>query len=193
MNLFVWIKNQGEYALALALFATVAGIAAAGLAYGWEGLAAVVAGSLALWVGPWPRLARTLGRRIDDWLFRPGPPKPARYAHERAPRRTRRQAPAHLLPYDRLKIRYGEHVAALLVFASGMGLIVLAAAVWALGTAWGLNNPGSKAIATLFFGGICVFALWRPDVEWVAEEDRSHTDDDIWTHKVSLDLDISRL
>jgi hypothetical protein len=50
-----------------------------------------------------------------------------------------------------------------------MGLIVLAAAVWALGTAWGLNNPGSKAAATLFFGGIGVFALWRPDVQWYTE------------------------
>jgi hypothetical protein len=170
MSFYAWIKRN-EYALSLALVATVAGISVAGLAYGWTGLAAGLAVGLILWLTPWHRLVAAFVRWLGAWLFVPdAAPKRVQLAHERLPRRVRRRVPDHLLPYDRLKIRYGEHVAALLVFASGMGLIVLAAAVWALGTAWGLNNPGSKAAATLFFGGIGVFALWRPDVEWVAEE-----------------------
>jgi len=175
MNFYAWTGNRlGGHAQALMIFANAVGIGAAGLAFGWPGLAAAVAASLALWLGPWPRLARACGRKLDAWLFEP---ETARLAHERPPRRSKRRGDAHLPLYYRIKNRHGEHAAALLVGATGLGVIALAVAVWALGAAWGLNNPGSKAAATLLFGGILAVALWRPDLEW-----KDICDDNDWWH-----------
>ena len=167
MNTYAWTRQRlGEYALALTLVANVAGLGAAGLVYGWIGLAAAMAASLCLWLVPWPRLARACGHKLDAWLVAPGPARAAPPAHAHPPRRARRVVDPSLPLYYRVKLRWGARVAALAVSASALGLFVVAAAFW-------IDEGATAAIATLIIGAPLLVGVWRPDVEWVGDTSTS--------------------